>query len=147
MTTETIRAHNDSIQRTGPWTTARRFDVRASSSSVVLDLLLPEISDGEIEIAVDLSRSTLKLLVPDGAIVDADDLRRVGRGRVKDWTGTAAADGRRIRIVGEMRDSELRITAAASPSCRRCSRARAASTSARPIARAGAKRRHPPRKP
>src|SRR5436190_3217097 len=109
MTTETIRAHNDSIRRTGPWTTARRFDVRASSSSVVLELLLPEISDGEIEIAVDLSRSTLKLLVPDGAIVDADDLRRVGRGRVKDWTGTAAADGRRIRIVGEMRDSELRI--------------------------------------
>jgi hypothetical protein len=109
MTTENIRAHNDSIRRTGPWTTARRFDVRASSSSVVLDLLLPEIADGEIEIAVDLNRSTLKLLVPDGAIVDADELRRVGRGRVKDWTGTAAPDGRRIRIVGEMRDSEVRI--------------------------------------
>ena len=109
MTTENIRAHNDSIRRTGPWTTARRFDVRASSSSVVLDLLLPEIEDGEVEIAVDLNRSTLKLLVPDGAIVDADDLRRVGRGRVKDWTGTAAPDGRRIRIAGEMRDSELRV--------------------------------------
>jgi len=110
MTTENIRAHNDSIRRTGPWTTARRFDVRASSSSVVLDLLLPEIEDGEVEIAVDLNRSTLKLLVPDGAIVDADDLRRVGRGRVKDWTGTAAPDGRRIRIAGEMRDSEVRIS-------------------------------------
>src|SRR5689334_13537580 len=110
MTTENIRAHNDSIRRTGPWTTARRFDVRASSSSVVLDLLLPEIEDGEVEIAVDLNRSTLKLLVPDGAIVDADDLRRVGRGRVKNWTGTAAPDGRRIRIAGEMRDSEVRIS-------------------------------------
>jgi len=110
MTTENIRAHNDSIRRTGPWATARRFDVRASSSSVVLDLLLPEIEDGEVEIAVDLNRSTLKLLVPDGAIVDADDLRRVGRGRVKDWTGTAAPDGRRIRIAGEMRDSEVRIS-------------------------------------
>lgn len=109
MTTENIRAHNDSIRRSGPWTTARRFDVRASSSSVLLDLLLPEIAEGEIEIAVDLNRSTLKLLVPDGAIVDADDLRRVGRGRVKDWTGTPAPDGRRIRIIGEMRDSEVRI--------------------------------------
>lgn len=109
MTTENIRAHNDSIRRSGPWTTARRFDVRASSSSVVLDLLLPEIAEGEIEIAVDLNRSTLKLLVPDGAIVDADDLRRVGRGRLKDWTGTPAPDGRRIRIIGEMRDSEVRI--------------------------------------
>ena len=110
MTTENIRAHNDSIRRTGPWTTARRFDVRASSSSVVLDLLLPEIPGGEIEVAVDLNRATLKLLVPAGAVVDADDLRRVGRGRVKDWTGTAAPDGRRIRIVGEMRGSEVRIT-------------------------------------
>jgi len=109
MTTENIRAHNDSIHRTGPWTTARRFDVRASSSSVVLDLLLPEIEDGDIEIALDLNRSALNLLVPDGAIVDSDDLRRVGRGRVKDWTGTAAPGGRRIRLLGEMRDSEVRV--------------------------------------
>jgi len=109
MTIENIRAHDHSIRRTGPWTTARRFDVRASSSSVVLDLLLPEIPDGEIEIALDLNRSTLRLLVPDGAIVDADDLRRVGRGRVKDRTGTSAPDGRRIRIAGEMRDSEVRV--------------------------------------
>jgi len=109
MTTENIRAHNDSIRRTGPWTTSRRFDVRASSSSVVLDLLLPEIEDGDIEIALDLNRSALNLLVPDGAIVDSDDLRRVGRGRVKDWTGTAAPGGRRIRLLGEMRDSEVRV--------------------------------------
>jgi hypothetical protein len=109
MTIENIRAYNESIRRTGPWTTARRYDVRASSSSVVLDLLLPEIPDGEIEIALDLNRSALKLLVPDGAIVDSDDLRRVGRGRVKDWTGTAAPDGRRIGLVGEMRDSEVRV--------------------------------------
>ena len=110
MTIENIRAHNESIRRIGPWTTARRYDVRASSSSVVLDLLLPEIPDGEIEIALDLNRSALKLLVPDGAVVDSDDLRRVGRGRVKDWTGTAAPDGRTIRLVGEMRDSEVRVT-------------------------------------
>ena len=75
----------------------------------MLDLLLPEIEDGEIEIALDLNRSALKLLVPDGAIVDSDDLRRVGRGRVKDWTGTAAPGGRRIRLLGEMRDSEVRV--------------------------------------
>ena len=109
MTTEKIRAHNASIRRTGPWTTARRFDVRASGSSVVLDLLLPPLEDGDIEIALDLNRSSLKLLVPDGAVVDADELRRVGRGRVKDWTGTPAEGGRRIRIAGEMRGSEVRV--------------------------------------
>ena len=28
---------------------------------------------------------------------------------MKDWTGTAAPDGRRITLVGEMRGSEVRI--------------------------------------
>jgi hypothetical protein len=41
--TETIqvRAHNRSVKRLGDWTTARRFDVRASRGLVVLDLMLP----------------------------------------------------------------------------------------------------------
>ncbi len=108
-TTENIRAHSASIRRTGPWTTARRFDVRASRGSVVLDLLLPQIEPGDIEIALDIDHSMVKLLVPDGANIDADDLRRIGRGRVKDWTGTARPDGRVIRLVGEMRDAEVRV--------------------------------------
>ena len=104
-----IRAHHRSDRRLGSWTTARRFDVRASGGSVVLDLLLPAIEPGEIEITLDIDRSTLTLLVPDGAIVDDDELRRVGRGRVKDRTGVAAPNGRRIRLVGEMRGSEVRV--------------------------------------
>jgi hypothetical protein len=79
-----IRAHGRSVKHLGPWTTARRFDVRASRSSVVLDLLLPELEPGEIEIELDVDHTTVKLLVPDGAVIDHDDLRRVGRGRVKD---------------------------------------------------------------
>jgi hypothetical protein len=109
MTTENIRAHSASVRRTGPWTTARRFDVRASRGSVVLDLLLPQIEPGDIEIALDIDHSMVKLLVPDGANIDADDLRRVGRGRVKDWTGTARPDGRVIRLVGEIRNAEVRV--------------------------------------
>jgi hypothetical protein len=53
--------------------------------------------------------STVKLLVPDGATIDHDDLRRVGRGRVKDWTGTEQPGGRRIRLVGELRNGEVRV--------------------------------------
>ena len=45
-----IRAHNRVVKNLGDWTTARRFDVRASRGLVVLDLLLPEIEPGEIEI-------------------------------------------------------------------------------------------------
>ena len=104
-----IRAHHRVVKKLGDWTTARRFDVRASRGIVVLDLLLPEIEPGEIEIALDIDHATVKLLVPDGAVIDDDDLRRVGRGRVKDWTGNAAPDGRRIKLVGEMRNAEVRV--------------------------------------
>jgi hypothetical protein len=106
---ERIRAHHASVKKVGRWTAARRFDVRASRGSVVLDLLLPEIESGEIEIHLDIDHSTVKLLVPDGACIDDGDLRRVGRGRVKDWTGTGSPGGRRIRLTGEMRSAEVRV--------------------------------------
>jgi hypothetical protein len=109
MTTENIRAHNASVRRTGQWTTARRFDVRASRGSVVLDLLLPRIEPGEIEVELDIDHSMVKLLVPDGANIESGDLRRVGRCRVKDWTGAGRPGGRTIRLVGEMRSAEVRV--------------------------------------
>jgi hypothetical protein len=48
-------------------------------------------------------------LLPDGANIDGDDLRRVGRSRIKDWTGTCSPQGQLIRLSGEMRSSEVRI--------------------------------------
>src|SRR5262249_2891043 len=106
---EKIRADHRSIRRLGPWTSARRFDIRASRGSVVLDLLLPELEPGEITVELDIDRSTIVLLVPDGTNVDDDELRRVGRGRVKDWTGVGSPDGRTLRLTGEMRNAEVRI--------------------------------------
>jgi hypothetical protein len=107
--TEEVRAHHRVVKKLGPWTTARRFDVRASRSLVVLDLLLPAIEPGDIGIHLDIDHATVKLLVPDGATIVDDDLRRVGRGRVKDWTGTSALGGRRIHLLGEMRHAEIRV--------------------------------------
>ena len=104
-----IRAHHAVVKKLGDWTSARRFDVRASRGFVVLDLLLPELEPGDIEIALDIDHTTVKLLVPDGAQIDGDELRRVGHGRIKDWTGTAALGGRRIKLVGEMRHAEVRV--------------------------------------
>jgi hypothetical protein len=104
-----IRAHHRVVKNLGDWTTARRFDVQASRGIVVLDLLLPELEPGEIEIVLDIDHSTVKLLVPDGATIDDDELRRVGPGRVKDWTGTPASGGRTIKLVGEMRNAEVRV--------------------------------------
>ena len=107
--TEQIRAQHRSIRKLGAWTTARGFDVRASRGSVVLDLLLPELDPGEINVELDIDHSTVILLVPEGTNVDDDELRRVGRGRVKDWTGTGSPEGRTLRLSGEMRNAEVRI--------------------------------------
>ena len=105
-----IRAHRQSVKKLGEWTTKRSFDVRGSGASVVLDLLLPRIEPGDIDVTLEMERSTVKLLVPHGARIDHGDLRRVGRrSKVKDWTGVAEKGGQRIRLLGELRRSEVRV--------------------------------------
>ncbi len=107
--TARIRAHYRVVKKLGHWTTARSLDVRASRGSVLLDLRSPRIAAGDIEIQLDIDHAMVKLLVPNGAIVDDGEARRVGRGRVKDWTGTGAPGGRRILLRGELRNAEVRV--------------------------------------
>ena len=107
--TVAIRAHKCSIRRMGHWTTGRHFDVRASESSVILELRSPRIEPGDVEINLDIDHSMVKLLVPEDAIIDTGDLRRVGRCGFVDWSGAPGRPGRVIRVVGEMRRAELRI--------------------------------------
>jgi len=104
-----IRAHQKAVRKLGHWTTARSFDVAASRGSVILELRSPRIVPGDIEINLDIDHSMLKLLVPDGAVIDHGDLRRVGRCGFVDWSGMPALGGRVIHITGEIRSSELQI--------------------------------------
>jgi hypothetical protein len=106
---EQIRAHHQSVRRLGHWTSARRIDIRASRGAVVLELRSPQIEAGDIEIQLDVDHAMVKLLVPEDVVVEQGDVRRVGRCGLVDWSGAPAAGGRRIRITGEMRRSELRI--------------------------------------
>src|ERR1017187_6020270 len=80
--TERIRAYSRVVKKLGHWTTAGSFDVRAARGSVVLDLRSPRIEGSDIEIQLDIDHATVKLLVPDGAIIDHDDVRRVRRGGI-----------------------------------------------------------------
>src|SRR6266571_3315916 len=109
LETVRVRAHQKAVRKLGHWTTARRFDVAASRGSVILELRSPRIEPGDVEINLDVDQSMLKLLVPDGAVIDHDDLCRVGRCGFIDGSGTPAPGGRVIRITGEMRKGELRI--------------------------------------
>ena len=65
-----IAANYAVTKHLGNWTTAREFQVRAHRGHAVLDLRSPHIEDGEIRIDCELDHAMLKLLVPDGAVVD-----------------------------------------------------------------------------
>jgi hypothetical protein len=104
-----VRAHGRVVKLLGHWTRQREFDVRASRGSVVLDLRSPRIADGDIEISLDVDHAVVKLLVPHGAVIDDDNARRIGRCRVKDWTGKCEPFGRRIVLTGELRSAEVRV--------------------------------------
>ena len=112
---ERIHADHAVAKRLGNWTRARRFEVRARSGLVVLDLRSPDLPD-EVEVRVELQRGTVKLLVSDDAEVEHWDLRWTARGRVKDAAAAAApgrtersAGTRRIRLTGVSTDSEVRV--------------------------------------
>jgi hypothetical protein len=114
-TTAAERVHADHAvtKRLGNWTRAGHIQVRARRGLAVLDLRSPDLPDA-IELRLELQRATVKLLVPDDAVVEHWDLRWTGRGKVKDAQGrtaegSALAGTRRIRLTGVATDSEVRV--------------------------------------
>ena len=105
---ERLQADHGVTKRLGHWTSANRFEVRARSGALVLDLRSPAIQ-GDVEIRLDLHRSVVKLLLPEGDPVDHWDLSWTGKGRIKDDQRPASATGRQIRLVGNASDSEIRV--------------------------------------
>ena len=107
-TIERLHADHGITKRLGRWTSASRFDVRARSAVLVLDLRSPEVT-GDVELCLDLHRSTVKLLLPEGDQVDHWGLGWSGRGRVKDDQRPAEPGGRRVRLSGRAENSEVRV--------------------------------------
>ena len=107
---EAERLHVDHAvaKRLGHWTSANQFDARVRSGVLVLDLRSPDVK-GDIEVRLDLRRSTLKLLLADGDQVDHWDLDWTGRGQVKDDQRPAGPGGRRVRLAGHADNSEIRV--------------------------------------
>ncbi|GAA4211873.1 hypothetical protein [Actinocatenispora rupis] len=104
-----IPANHTATRRLGHWTTERAFEVRAHRGTALLDLRSPQIPAGDVEVAVDLDHATLKLLLPEDAVVDDWNLRIDGRGKVKDAAGPATPGGRRVVLTGTLRHAEVRI--------------------------------------
>ena len=107
---ERIRADYAQIRKLGNWTQAREFLVRSRRGHVVLDLRSPRIPPGDIDITLDLDHAMVKLLLPVDAVIDDENLRWTGRGRIKDHQARPEAQqGRTVRISGEIRHGEIRV--------------------------------------
>ena len=112
-----IHADHDSLRRLGAWTDASRFEVRARDASVVLDLRAPQLPK-ELDIELHLDRARVKLLLPEGTVVEHWDLGWTRRGQVKDSrrpgaanepAPTAAEGPIRVRLHGAAQQSEVRV--------------------------------------
>lgn len=107
---ERIRADYAQVRKLGHWTRSRAFAIRSRRGRVVLDLRSPQIPDGDVDIALDLDHAMVKLLLPADAVIDDEDLRWTGRGRIKDHQAPRQErPGRAIRITGEIRHGEIRV--------------------------------------
>ena len=107
-TVERVQADHDITKHLGHWTGANRFEVRARSGAVVLDLRSPAIQ-GDVEVQLDLHRSVVKLLLAEGDQVDHWNLGWTGKGRIKDDQRPSSASGRQIRLTGRVNDGEIRV--------------------------------------
>jgi hypothetical protein len=105
---ERLHVDHGVTKRLGRWTSASQFDVRVRSGVLVLDLRSPEVT-GNVELCLDLHRSTVKLLLAEGDQVDHWGLGWSGRGRVKDDQRPAEPGGRRVRLSGCAENSEIRV--------------------------------------
>jgi hypothetical protein len=105
---ECLHVDHAVVKRLGRWTRASRFDARVRYGVLVLDLRSPDVQ-GDVEVRLDLQRSTLKLLLAEDDQVDHSDLGWTGRGRVKDDQRPYGPGGRRVRLTGHADTSEIRV--------------------------------------
>ena len=104
---ERIHVDHASVKRLGHWTGAGFFHVRVRRGTTVLDLRSPRVA-GDIDMELEVRRSTIVLLLPGDVAVDHWQLRFDGRGRVKDDQPPTTAT-RSVRLRGAAADSQIRI--------------------------------------
>ncbi|WP_328393701.1 hypothetical protein OHS70_04025 [Streptomyces sp. NBC_00390] len=108
-TTAQIEAYYTNVKRLGHWTDSRTVEVTARRGSVHVDLRSAQIPEGDLEVRITAERSILKILVPDGTVLDESGLAYEGRSEVKDAQRHSASGGRRLRLTGVLKRSEIRI--------------------------------------
>jgi hypothetical protein len=69
-----LRAGMSTIKRTGAWSVPPRLRVQSLVGSVLLDFTQADNPHPVVEVELEIAAGSVKLLLPDGATADVDDL-------------------------------------------------------------------------
>ena len=107
-----LSALGSSIKRTGRWTVPAEMRIKAMGSSVLLDSTTATLTSNVIHIDVDLTGSSLKMIVPEGSSVDASGASLAGSAvKVRRIPEFASADqtGAHYVVTGHLRGSSVKV--------------------------------------
>ena len=108
-----LSALGSSIKRTGPWTVPAEMRIKAMGSSVLLDLRTATLTSNVVHIDVDLTGSSLKMIVPEGSSVDASGASLAGSAtkvrRIPDFS-SAGQTGAHYVVTGHLRGSSIKAS-------------------------------------
>jgi hypothetical protein len=102
-----LRANMSKIRRTGQWNVPRQLIVRNRLGSTELDFTEARIEHAEVEIQLDVSGGSVRLLLPERASVDVNGVQVIA-GSVKDKVGSRSGRPRFV-ITGRVTAGSLKI--------------------------------------
>ncbi|MGM1059759.1 DUF1707 SHOCT-like domain-containing protein [Saccharothrix sp. Mg75] len=103
-----LKATMSSVNRKGSWTVPRRLVVHSRMGSTQLDFRKASIPHAVVDIELDVTAGSVKLVLPDGATVNAENVE-LAASNMRDKVGTGA-DGRPHFVVhGSVRAGSVEI--------------------------------------
>jgi Domain of unknown function (DUF1707) len=103
-----LKATMSSLNRKGTWVVPRSLVVRNRMGSTDLDFRDASISHEVVDIELDVTAGSVKLVLPDGATVNADAVE-LAAGSLKDKVGTASGGQPHFVVHGAVRAGSLEI--------------------------------------
>jgi hypothetical protein len=103
-----LHAKHSSQKREGQWQVPPRIVAYAEHSSVKLDFTQAVLRTPEVHVEAEAKHGSVVLLVPEGWIIDVDEVATNG-GSVKNKAVAPRADGVRLRITGVAKWSSIVI--------------------------------------
>jgi hypothetical protein len=103
-----LKANLSNVKRRGPWVVPRTIEVHTSMGSAELDFREAVIPHGVVDIVLDLNIGSLKMIVPESASVDADQVE-LSAGSVKDKRGRLSGGRPHFVLRGTVRAGSIEI--------------------------------------